>query len=180
MAPLTRAFLETPLGVMLAFSSGRGLVALEFVSPQRLTRLDVRLKRYFDPFAFEDGTNDFIEQARAWLSSYFGDVPCDPVTLDLQGTDFERRVWHALLQVAPGSTRTYGEIARELGAPNGARAVGLAVGSNPIALIVPCHRIVGSTGSLTGYGGGLHRKRWLLGHESRHTNLVFDFEAANG
>lgn len=89
------------------------------------------------------------------------------VPLDLRGAEFERKVWDALLAVPCGATLTYGEIARRLGRPTAPRAVGLAVGSNPVSLIVPCHRIVGSTGSLTGYGGGLDRKKWLLEHEAR-------------
>jgi methylated-DNA-[protein]-cysteine S-methyltransferase len=85
----------------------------------------------------------------------------------MHGTDFERRVWELLLTIPAGHTRSYGEVADALRLRNGARAVGLANGANPLAVVVPCHRVIGSNGSLTGYGGGLDRKRWLLDHERR-------------
>jgi methylated-DNA-[protein]-cysteine S-methyltransferase len=84
------------------------------------------------------------------------------VPLDLQGTAFQRDVWQALLRIEAGATRSYGEIARELGVPSASRAVGSAVGRNPVSIIVPCHRVVGSSGALTGYAGGLERKTSLL------------------
>ena len=87
------------------------------------------------------------------------------VPLDLQGTAFQRAVWQALLDVPPGHTSTYGAIARQVGAPQASRAAGAAIGRNPVAIIVPCHRIVGSNGSLTGFAGGLKRKEALLQHE---------------
>jgi methylated-DNA-[protein]-cysteine S-methyltransferase len=86
--------------------------------------------------------------------------------LDMRGTDFQRNVWEALLTIPYGETRSYGEIAKQIGRPDRARAVGAANGSNPVSIIVPCHRVIGSDGSLTGYGGGLPRKRWLLDHEA--------------
>ncbi len=85
----------------------------------------------------------------------------------LQGSPFQRRVWQALLEIPYGATTTYGELALRLGKPGAARAVGLANGRNPFAIVVPCHRVVGARGALTGYGGGLERKRWLLDHERR-------------
>ncbi len=81
------------------------------------------------------------------------------------GTAFQRAVWHALTTIAPGETRSYGALAAKLGCPRSVRAVGTANGSNPISVVVPCHRVIGADGSLTGYGGGLDRKRWLLRHE---------------
>ncbi len=81
------------------------------------------------------------------------------------GTDFQRSVWHALVAIPHGQTRGYGELARGLGVPQAARAVGWANGSNPIAIVVPCHRVIGASGKLTGYAGGLQRKEWLLRHE---------------
>src|SRR5215203_4338182 len=81
------------------------------------------------------------------------------------GTAFQRQVWDALCAIPAGETISYAELARRIGRPTAVRAVGLANGSNPVAVIVPCHRVIGSDGSLTGYGGGLHRKRWLLAHE---------------
>jgi len=104
------------------------------------------------------------------LRMYFeGDVEAlDTVPVSTAGTPFQERVWHALRGVRSGTTASYGDIAQALGRPGAARAVGLANGQNPVALVVPCHRIIGSDGTLTGYGGGLDRKRWLLAHEARH------------
>jgi methylated-DNA-[protein]-cysteine S-methyltransferase len=87
------------------------------------------------------------------------------VRLDLRGTPFQKKVWRALLKIPHGETRTYGEIARQLGHPNGARAVGAANGKNPVSIIAPCHRLVGSTGKLRGFAGGLKAKADLLKHE---------------
>ena len=102
---------------------------------------------------------DAVEQ----LERYFaGDLTEFELELDLLGTSFQRKVWQALLTIPYGETRSYGEIARQIGAPGAFRAVGLANGHNPIGIIVPCHRVIGSNGSLTGYGGGIDRKRALL------------------
>ena len=89
----------------------------------------------------------------------------DSIEIDMHGSPFQKRVWHALRRVPRGKTASYGEIATRIGEPRAVRAVGMANARNPIVLVVPCHRIIGSDGSLTGYGGGLERKRWLLAHE---------------
>ncbi len=101
------------------------------------------------------------------LGRYFGGnlAALDGVAVELNGTPFQRRVWSALRAVRPGRTVSYADLARVIGAPGAVRAVGAANGANPVALVVPCHRVIGSDGSLTGYGGGLERKRWLLRHE---------------
>jgi methylated-DNA-[protein]-cysteine S-methyltransferase len=97
------------------------------------------------------------------LAAYFaGELTAFDLALDLVGTDFQRRVWDALLTIPYGETRSYGEIARQIGAPAAFRAVGLANGHNPIGIIVPCHRVIGANGGLTGYGGGIERKKALL------------------
>ncbi|BBX95690.1 methylated-DNA--[protein]-cysteine S-methyltransferase [Mycobacterium lacus] len=102
------------------------------------------------------------------LSAYFaGELTEFDVELDLRGTEFQQRVWEALQTIPYGETRSYGEIAEQIGAPGAARAVGLANGHNPVAIIVPCHRVIGSSGSLVGYGGGLDRKQALLELERR-------------
>ena len=107
------------------------------------------------------------------LTAYFAGAlkALDTIPVELQGTPFQRRVWEQLRTVRAGSTATYAELARAIGAPKAVRAVGAANGANPVALIVPCHRIIGSSGHLTGYGGGLDRKRWLLAHESGERKL---------
>ncbi len=102
---------------------------------------------------------DVVDQLNAYFA---GELIDFDVELDLRGTEFQQRVWKALLTIPYGETRSYGEIAEQIGAPGAARAVGLANGHNPIAIIVPCHRVIGASGSLTGYGGGLHRKQTLL------------------
>jgi methylated-DNA-[protein]-cysteine S-methyltransferase len=107
-------------------------------------------------------------QIEEQLKAYFaGDLTTFTLPLKLQGTAFQRSVWEALQEIPYGETTTYGQLALELGNPNASRAVGLANGRNPVGIIVPCHRVVGSTGDLTGYGGGLDRKRHLLDFERK-------------
>jgi len=103
------------------------------------------------------------------LAEYFAGRRRDfDLPLRLEGTDFQRRVWQALQEIPYGATWSYGEQAKRIGNPNASRAVGLANGRNPISILVPCHRVIGANGSLTGYGGGVERKRWLLAHEGLH------------
>jgi O-6-methylguanine DNA methyltransferase len=154
---------------MLALDSGDGLCALEFTGPHRLIRLEARLARWFSPHRVIDGDTTTIARTRAWLESYFSgerNKGREP-PLDMRGAEFEKRVWTALRAIPAGETTSYGAIARTIGSANASRAVGAANGANPIAIIVPCHRVIGSSGSLTGYGGGLERKTWLLDHERR-------------
>jgi len=107
-----------------------------------------------------------LRDARLQLEEYFAGERCEfSVALDAMGTEFQRRVWEALRAIPFGETVSYGDIARRIGNPRAVRAVGLANGRNPIAIIVPCHRVIGANGSLTGYGGGLERKRFLLALE---------------
>lgn len=112
--------------------------------------------------------NSAFADAAKQLDAYFSGERFDfNVELDLGGTQFQQRVWEALLTIPYGETRSYGEIAGQIGAPGAARAVGLANGHNPIAIIVPCHRVIGASGKLTGYGGGLDRKQTLLSLEKQ-------------
>jgi O-6-methylguanine DNA methyltransferase len=166
---LKRRMLDTSVGPMMALASDAALVALEFGEPDRHRRLDARRARWFPPHTIEDGYNAILELTSAWLRADFDGVSAEShaVPLSMHGTDFERSVWELLLKIPAGRTRSYGELARDLQLRNGARAVGLANGANPLAIIVPCHRVIGSTGTLTGYGGGLDRKQWLLEHERR-------------
>lgn len=114
--------------------------------------------------------DDAFEDVAAQLTAYFaGDLTEFDVDLDMVGTEFQRRVWQALLTIPYGETRSYGEIAAQIGSPGASRAVGLANGHNPVGIIVPCHRVIGANGSLTGYGGGLHRKKALLELEKSRT-----------
>jgi methylated-DNA-[protein]-cysteine S-methyltransferase len=163
---------------MLMLASDTALVALEFAREDRHERLDARLARWLPGHRLHNATNAVTEAVSEWLDEYFAGRAADSagVPLEMHGTEFERRVWSRLLAIPAGQTRSYGDIAAELGLRNGARAVGLANGANPISIIVPCHRVIGSDGTLTGYGGGLDRKQWLLEHERRWSNapaLVF-------
>ena len=177
---LSRAIVSTPLGDMLALSSDEGLCALEFVGPVnshrrspsktggRVVRLERRLAKWFPPHEIEERESKTISRTRAWLRAYFDGESLDmDLPLDMRGAAFEKKVWKELLRIQPGETTSYGAIAKKLGTPGASRAVGLANGANPIAIVVPCHRVIGSTGSLTGYGGGLERKTWLIDHERR-------------
>jgi len=110
----------------------------------------------------------------AMLQRYFtGETKAiDAVPVELNGTPFQKTVWTALRRIPCGSTTSYAELARRIGEPRAVRAVGAANGANPVAIIVPCHRVIGTNGTLTGYGGGLDRKRWLLTHEGVRTQLA--------
>jgi methylated-DNA-[protein]-cysteine S-methyltransferase len=117
--------------------------------------------------------DDSFPDTVAQLEAYFaGDLVEFDLEMELVGTEFQRRVWAALLTIPYGETRSYGEIALQIGSPNAFRAVGLANGHNPIGIIVPCHRVIGANGSLTGYGGGIARKKSLLDMERQRTDPV--------
>jgi methylated-DNA-[protein]-cysteine S-methyltransferase len=173
---LTRAILATPIGEMLALASEEGLCALEFTTvrgrsrgEERLTRLHARLARWFPPHEIVDRETATIRRTRAWLEAYFAGISAEvgDLPLDMRGAPFEKRVWKALTGIPAGRTTSYGAIAAALDAPGASRAVGTANGANPVSIIVPCHRVIGASGSLTGYGGGLDRKTWLIDHERR-------------
>jgi methylated-DNA-[protein]-cysteine S-methyltransferase len=120
---------------------------------------DNELKETRNPFGLCDAM-------AAYMAGDIGVIDTLPVAF--AGTEFQVKIWRALREIPAGETTSYGMLAKKIGAPNAMRAVGLANGSNPIAVVVPCHRVIGSNGALTGYGGGLERKRWLLAHEARH------------
>lgn len=129
------------------------------------------LRAWFD----ESGDEDFgaaNEQIARQLQEYFdGNRRVFEIELQLEGTEFQRAVWAEVARIPFGETRSYLDIANALGDSNLVRAVGAANGANPVAVVIPCHRVVGSDGSLTGYAGGLHRKKWLLDHESEQQSL---------
>ncbi|MFI4932501.1 MAG: methylated-DNA--[protein]-cysteine S-methyltransferase [Burkholderiales bacterium] len=155
---VAQARLDSPVGPLTLAATDKGLAFLLFHEP-------VHYDTEFDAPA--DASHRWLAAAAEELVGYW-DGRCPPrfrVPLDLQGTAFQRAVWRALLDVPPGHTSTYGAIARQVGAPQASRAAGAAIGRNPVAIIVPCHRIVGSNGSLTGFAGGLKRKEALLQHE---------------
>jgi O-6-methylguanine DNA methyltransferase len=153
----------TPVGTLLLTASSRGLAGIAFLEkdedwkeavPRRLREARLQASRAV------------LAPTRQWLESYFGGRRPQgidyPAALDPGGTPFDRQVWAALRMISYGETRTYGEIARALGTPGAARAIGMASHRNPIAILIPCHRVIGAEGKLVGYGGGLWRKSQLL------------------
>ncbi len=155
--------IETPLGPMALVAKDGVILVLEFADKgNRIERAfkgrmgDVELQPASNPFGISD-------RIRAYFA---GDLTAiENLLTDGGGTPFEQKVWAELKRIPCGTTVSYGHIARKLGDIQHSRAVGLANGKNPIAIVVPCHRVIGADGSMTGYGGGLHRKEWLLRHE---------------
>ena len=173
MAEREKFFMDkrsTPLGIAILIADERGAMRMHcWEDPadtwrQRFRRRhgDAELVARRDPFGHG-----------AALERYFdGEINAlDTIPIAFTGTPFQQKVWCALRTIGAGTTLSYGALARRIGAPTAVRAVGLANGSNPIGVVVPCHRVIGSNGSLTGYGGGLQRKRWLLEHEARHSTF---------
>lgn len=160
--------LASPLGTLLILQDDEGrLRALDFedfeARMHRLLRLQLGGQVHLENRAA-------TPEARRALEAFF-DGELDALMrlpVALGGTDFQRGVWQALRGIQPGRTTTYGELAMTLGRASASRAVGMANGANPIALVLPCHRVIGQSGALTGYAGGLWRKRWLIEHEGRH------------
>ena len=153
----------SPLGKYMLVSSQRGVVCLK--SQAHVANHLANWKKAGIQIRDSDEPN---QKAMAELGAYFaGNLHKFSVPLDLRGTDFQRKVWEFLLGIPYGETRSYGDIARMLGRPTASRAVGRAVGTNPVAIIVPCHRVIGANGDLVGYGGGLYKKRALLDLEAR-------------
>lgn len=161
---LTLDRIPSPVGEVLVVVDADGAVrALDFHDfEERMRRL---LRRHYGEVALTPGRAP--ETVREAVRGYFsGDLSAfDGVEVRTGGTDFQRSVWKALRDIPAGETRSYGQLAAAIGAPKAVRAVGLANGANPVGVIVPCHRVIGSSGKLTGYAGGLERKRWLLAHE---------------
>jgi len=149
--------LESPIGRLLLTSDGTALTGLYMEPSREWQCIDG---------AARDATAWPLPAALRQLAEYFAgtrrafDLPLRP-----QGTAFQRRVWAALAEIPYGRTLSYGDLAQRIDNPRAARAVGLANNRNPLSIVVPCHRVIGADGSLTGYGGGLERKRWLLAHE---------------
>jgi AraC family transcriptional regulator, regulatory protein of adaptative response / methylated-DNA-[protein]-cysteine methyltransferase len=163
--PLHFTRIDTPLGPMLAAARDDALSLLEFVDRRMLETQLARLGRRLGGTPVP-APNAVLEQTQAELDAYFdGSLRAFAVPLAAAGTDFQQDVWRVLRGIPYGTTRSYGEQAAVLGRPTATRAVARANGDNPIAIIVPCHRVVGADGKLTGYGGGLWRKQWLLDHE---------------
>ncbi|MFI4873897.1 MAG: methylated-DNA--[protein]-cysteine S-methyltransferase [Blastopirellula sp. JB062] len=163
--------LPSPVGqLLLATDDQARLRALDFEDYEsRMHRLLTRQYRTYDLIS-----GPAPERIAESLARYFAGnlAACDSLPVRTKGTSFQQEVWSALRTVAAGTTQSYGALASRIGRPSASRAVGLANGANPIAIVVPCHRIIGANGDLTGYGGGLSRKRWLLAHERKHASTL--------
>jgi len=157
---------DTPTGPMMVVTDGQQRVrAAQWQDHEN--RMERLLQRHYPEASIQPCAGSHVSAARRALLAYFdgdldaiGDIPTAA-----HGTDFQRQVWAALRLIPAGSTVSYGALAAKLGRPRAVRAVGLANGANPVPIVVPCHRVIGANASLTGYGGGLDRKRWLLAHE---------------
>lgn len=155
--------MESPIGPLTLVAEGGVLVAIE-MRPMARARASTGAER-------SDGEPTLAE-ARRQLAAYFaGQRRAFSLPLAPQGSPFQLRVWKALQRIPYGETTSYGEIAAAIGAPGSARAVGAANGANPLPIVVPCHRVIGADGSLTGYGGGIQRKKALLALEAAHSGL---------
>ncbi len=165
----TLSHLATPIGRMLVATDADGrLRALDWEThAERMHRL---LRRLYRPSVVHllagDATGPVLDRLRAFFAGDLGSI--DDIAVETAGTPFQRTVWNALRGIPAGQTWSYRELARSVGRPDAVRAVGTANGANPISIVVPCHRVIGHDGSLTGYGGGLERKAWLLNHERAH------------
>ena len=172
-----------PLGLLFLARSEKGLRHLEFLDKKSIKRT-IESHRDSSPGATWEASLIDLKECVDQLEGYFcGALTKFEIALDPQGSEFELAVWRELLAIPYGETRTYGQIAKSVGQPRGSRAVGLANNRNPVAIVIPCHRVIGANGDLTGYGGGLPRKRWLLAHESHFgalAGVTLDLFAATG
>jgi methylated-DNA-[protein]-cysteine S-methyltransferase len=158
--------LESPLGAVGFALADDTLLWLGFEFPEE--ELIKLVQQRFSNLPIADFGKPVDKLKRALARYFDGDLKAiDDIPVDGAGTDFQRAVWAALREIPCGETRSYSQIAERIGKPKAVRAVGAANGQNPIWLVVPCHRVIGADGSLTGYAGGIDRKRWLLTHERR-------------
>jgi AraC family transcriptional regulator, regulatory protein of adaptative response / methylated-DNA-[protein]-cysteine methyltransferase len=171
---ITTTKIETELGILIAGAVNEGICLLEF-SDRRMLKAEYRdLAKYFNT-SIEEGDNKHFTILLTQLKEYFNGTREDfSLPLVTPGTEFQQLVWKELIKIPYGTTRTYFDQSVALGKPGSIRAVANANGMNRIAIIIPCHRVIGSDGSLTGYGGGLERKKWLIDHEKKYSGKSFD------
>jgi AraC family transcriptional regulator of adaptative response/methylated-DNA-[protein]-cysteine methyltransferase len=166
--------IETPLGEMIAGATDDGICLLEFSDRRMLPTEYKDLTKYLRTTT-GDGENNHIQTLRKQLDEYFNGTRKEfSVPLVTPGTPFQQAVWKELINIKYGTTRSYQEQSVALGKPDSIRAVANANGMNRISIIIPCHRVIGSDGRLTGYGGGLKRKKWLLDHEKKFSGKAVD------
>jgi O-6-methylguanine DNA methyltransferase len=160
--PIFYRELESPVGKLIAGATGQGCCLLEFQDRGSLDKIKGRVQKGHN-LKMTGSPKAVLDQLEFELSQYFkGLLKTFSVPLDLKGTPFQMKVWRQLLDIPYGQTKSYGEAARAMGKPLACRAVGRANGQNPVAIVVPCHRVISSDGTLGGYGGGLWRKEYLL------------------
>jgi AraC family transcriptional regulator, regulatory protein of adaptative response / methylated-DNA-[protein]-cysteine methyltransferase len=168
---LQARWIDTPLGAMVALADQDGLHMLEFVDRRGLENEIAKLRRQTES-VIVPGNNLILEKINEEMKNYFeGSSVNFTVPLVVKGSEFEHAVWKLLQQIPPGETWSYRQLAEKLGKPTATRAVGNANGRNILAIVIPCHRVIRSDGSLCGYGGGVWRKKWLLDHERNRTTL---------
>jgi methylated-DNA-[protein]-cysteine S-methyltransferase len=156
---------DSPVGALRLAASERGLRAVYL--PKQRHMPDEPPPAWSAIASADDPQARMLDEARRQLDAYFaGSLKAFALPLDAEGTAFQRAVWAGLCAIPYGTTISYGELARRIGQPTAVRAVGMANGRNPVSIVVPCHRVIGADGSMTGYGGGLERKVFLLGHEA--------------
>ncbi|HUU99683.1 MAG TPA: methylated-DNA--[protein]-cysteine S-methyltransferase [Bacteroidales bacterium] len=171
--------IKTPLGEMVAGATEDGICLLEFADRRMLNTEYKDLTRLLNT-AIQDGENKQLKSLKRELKEYFeGKRKVFSLPLVTPGTEFQQSVWKELQNIPFGATRSYMEQAVALNNPGSVRAVANANGMNRIAIIIPCHRVIGSDGHLTGYGGGLKRKKWLLDHEKKYTGKPIELSLFN-
>lgn len=174
MSPSMTRLLPTPVGTLRLSARGGAITRVEFAEHPRDVHGSVTASNPAVATLDDERNAAVLTTALAELAAYFSSGQCDfRVPLAPEGTPFQQRCWNALRRVPRGSTTTYARLARDLGCPDAARAVGLAMNRNPIMIMIPCHRVLGSNGSLTGYAGGLDVKRALLDHEANASESLF-------
>ena len=173
---IVKEAIETEIGTMVAGAVDEGICLLEFADRTTLSSEEKYLERQYKTRISDKGSVHLVK-LREELSAYFAGTLRDfSVPLVTPGTPFQQLVWKELLKIPYGTTKSYLEQALASGGADTVRAVARANGMNRIAIVIPCHRVIGSDGSLTGYGGGLARKKWLLDHERKYTGLPVDMK----
>ncbi|HWC68116.1 MAG TPA: methylated-DNA--[protein]-cysteine S-methyltransferase [Acidimicrobiales bacterium] len=169
----THTTIDSPIGPLLLTTDGTSLTGIYLDSERGASRPA--------DLGDDDSDHPVLVAAADQLRAYFaGELDEFALPLAAVGTAFQKEVWDALAEIPYGETISYGELARRVGKPNASRAVGLANGRNPLPIIVPCHRVIGANGTLTGYGGGIERKQWLLEHEREHAGMTLPLGGGRG
>ncbi len=168
---LSAAKMKSPVGYLLITAHANGICSVEFLDEKE------KVKSFLSDKRKNSDANEHLKKCIRQLEEYFAGTRTDfELSLSPSGTDFQKKVWKKLLDINFGETKSYKQLAIEVGDVKSIRAVGTANGANPIAIIVPCHRVIGSNNSLVGYGGGLQRKKWLLDFERKNSKVTQQIE----